>query len=174
MKFLSLGSSASIHDDVRCESEVFFFYWNMASRHWVIGAQYFGTRTGQDPDPWRWDRCGGCETKPSGTVPYPARMKTSTVINVLGLEYLCKSDSIDFTVRVPGNWRLWSLFELFLSSDSRFVCVSSKLALSVKFPILFLKHSYRISIDVSAILYQIFLRYSESLCTYVEPLLWQT
>lgn len=100
-------------------------------------------------------------------------MKTSTVINILGLGYLCKSDSIDCTVGVPGNWKLWSLFELFFfSSNSRFcVCPSSKLALSVNVPTLFLKQSYRISVGISAILYQIFQGYSESLCAYVESLL---
>jgi len=144
----------------------------MASSHWVIGAQYFGTRTGQDIRPLKMRPLWCCETKPSGTVPYPTRMKTSTVINVLGLEYLCKCDSIDCAVRVPGNWRLWSLFELFLRSDSR-LCVfpSSKLALSLKVPNLFLKQSYRISLGISAILYQSFRGYSESLCAYVELLL---
>jgi hypothetical protein len=48
-------------------------------------------------DPCRWDGYGACEKTPSDTVTYPTRMKTSTAVNLLGLEYLCKSDSTDCT-----------------------------------------------------------------------------
>jgi hypothetical protein len=65
-------------------------------------------------DPWRWDRYGASETTPSGTVPYPTRLKTSTAINLLGLEYLCKSDPIDCTSarELEAVVSVWVIFEL--------------------------------------------------------------
>jgi hypothetical protein len=170
MKFLSLGSCATIHDDFRCDSEVFLLL--------KYGAPSLGDRCSIFRDryssrlwrPRRWDRHGACETTPSGTVPYPTRMKTSTAIDMLGLEYLCKSDTIDCT---SARELEVVVSELFSGSERRF-CVrpSSKLALSLKLPSLFLKQSHRISVGISAILYQIFRGYSESLCAYVELLPW--